>query len=199
MTDKRPFAVKILSKRDLGHTQLKILRSEIDIYRRIKQFGGGEHGVVHSEEILESGSKYYIVMELLEGGDLFERISNRAMQGRAFSEPEAAIAFVQMVVGVLFLHSHGIVHRDLKPENILYESAFSCSLKIADFGLSKCVPSSQLRCSLGGQDEGEEFGMPAIAAMSTRVGTPGYAAPEVLNGQQYTQASLDKYICRCIE
>ena len=57
-------------------------------------------------------------MELLNGGELFEKI----VEVGSFPEPEAAVVFARLVAAVDFLHARDVVHRDLKPENILFGS-----------------------------------------------------------------------------
>ena len=54
----------------------------------------------------------YIVLELLQGGELLDRIRKK----KSFTEPEASNIMLKLVNAVDFMHSKGIVHRDLKPE-----------------------------------------------------------------------------------
>ena len=72
----------------------------------------------------------FIVMELLSGGELFNRIVE---QGR-FTEANAAALFAQILLSMEYLHSLNIVHRDVKPENILYVKEGSQEIKLIDFG-----------------------------------------------------------------
>lgn len=85
-------------------------------------------------DMYETKKKIYMVMELLGGGELFDRIIEKS----SYSEKEAA-AVVKSIVGALgYLHGKGIVHRDLKPENLMYASDGDDSvIKITDFGLAK--------------------------------------------------------------
>ena len=81
---------------------------------------------------------------------------------------------------MLYLHDRNICHRDLKPENILLATADpDAELKIADFGLSKVASS-----------------LPEDFLMTTRCGTPGYIAPEVL-AQEVTDGELRRYGTSC--
>lgn len=99
----------------------------------------------------------YIVMELMSGGELFDRIIAK----EHYSEKEAVDVFKQIVAAIQHCHSMDIVHRDLKPENLLFAStAEDAPLKLADFGLAVLLKPN-------------EFGHAAC-------GTPGYVAPEVL-------------------
>lgn len=67
------------------------------------------------QDSFETTHKLFIVMELVKGGDLFDRIIDK---GR-YSESEAREVMRMLLEAVRYLHSKGIVHRDLKPENIL--------------------------------------------------------------------------------
>ena len=86
--------------------------------------------------VKESGKEkeiVYIVLELANGGELFDFI---AISGR-FNESIARFYFKQLINGLNFCHQSGITHRDLKPENILLDSNYT--LKIADFGFAAPV------------------------------------------------------------
>uniref|UniRef100_A0A8B9RHF3 Calcium/calmodulin dependent protein kinase IG n=1 Tax=Astyanax mexicanus TaxID=7994 RepID=A0A8B9RHF3_ASTMX len=145
--------VKKKNKRDIN------LENEIAVLRRIKH-----ENVVGLEDFYESRSHYYLVMQLVSGGELFDRILDRGM----YSEMDASLVIRQVLEAVSYLHINGIVHRDLKPENLLYYSQDENSkIMISDFGLSKM------------EDNG---------IMSTACGTPGYVAPEVLAQKPYSKA-----------
>lgn len=117
------------------------------------------------KEIFDSSDKLYIVLELVTGGELFDRIVSKG----SYSEKEASELMKQVLDALSYLHAKGIVHRDLKPENLLYASpAPDAPIKLADFGLAKIVSS-------GGQS----------SVMHTTCGTPGYVAPEVLKNDGY--------------
>ncbi|XP_051961646.1 calcium/calmodulin-dependent protein kinase type 1D-like isoform X1 [Xyrauchen texanus] len=153
---RKLFAMKCLkkkNKRDLN------LENEIAVLRRIKH-----DNVVCLEDFYESRTHYYLVMQLVSGGELFDRILDRGM----YSELDASLVIRQVLEAVSYLHKNGVVHRDLKPENLLYYSPDENSkIMISDFGLSKM----------------EENGI-----MSTACGTPGYVAPEVLAQKPYSKA-----------
>lgn len=107
----------------------------------------------------QAADKYYMVMELATGGELFDRIISRGN----FSERDAVKVLVMILQAVQYLHKLGITHRDLKPENLLYYHPGNDSkLLLTDFGLA----SSQM----SGND----------TTMQTACGTPEYIAPEVI-------------------
>jgi serine/threonine protein kinase len=120
-----------------------------------------------------SSNNIYLVMELLHGGDLFDRIVEK---GR-FSEKESRRVMRRLLNAIHYLHEEcNIVHRDLKPENILcvHRGLDRCTeVKITDFGLAKAVNGCQ-------------------ESLKTFCGTPQYFAPEVLK-RRSTVAGRGRY------
>ncbi|KAH9731301.1 CBL-interacting serine/threonine-protein kinase 9 [Citrus sinensis] len=127
------------------------------------------------EQVMASKTKIYIVLEFIDGGELFDKI---AKHGR-LKEDEARRYFQQLINAVDYCHSRGVFHRDLKPENLLLDSYGV--LKISDFGLSAI--SQQVR----------EDGL-----LHTACGTPNYVAPEVLNDKGYDGRASDVWSCGVI-
>eukprot|EP00465_Bigelowiella_longifila_P014758 CAMPEP_0185257992 /NCGR_PEP_ID=MMETSP1359-20130426/6984_1 /TAXON_ID=552665 /ORGANISM="Bigelowiella longifila, Strain CCMP242" /LENGTH=335 /DNA_ID=CAMNT_0027843313 /DNA_START=56 /DNA_END=1063 /DNA_ORIENTATION=+ len=159
--DKKELAVKIIKKTKLKQEELKIVHDEVKIMKRI------DHpNCVKLEEIFETNKKLYLVMEILSGGELFDRIVAKG----SYSEREASGVIKAVGLALKYLHSIGVVHRDLKPENLIYANHTNDSqIKITDFGLAKLKPNNG-------------------SSMNTACGTPGYVAPEVLRKQKYTEA-----------
>ncbi|XP_026092894.1 calcium/calmodulin-dependent protein kinase type 1D-like isoform X1 [Carassius auratus] len=152
----KPFAMKCVKKKNKRDVNLE---NEIAVLRKIQH-----DNVVCLEDFYESRTHYYLLMQLVSGGELFDRILDRGM----YSEADASRLIRQVLEAVSYLHKNGIVHRDLKPENLLYYSPDENSkIMISDFGLSKM------------EDNG---------VMSTACGTPGYVAPEVLAQKPYSKA-----------
>lgn len=97
-----------------------------------------EYNTEEGEIIIKGSGKYiliyFIVLELVEQGDLFSFIKVKNKAG-GFNEKFARHYFRQLIQAISYLHDEqGVVHRDLKPENLLLNSDYQ--LKIADFGLS---------------------------------------------------------------
>ncbi|XP_045448052.1 ovarian-specific serine/threonine-protein kinase Lok-like [Melitaea cinxia] len=152
------YAMKVIKKSRLTNGQINHLNDPVKIMNEINIMTALRHPcIISTEEVFDSLDAVYIVLELMQGGELFDRISKL---GR-LPERLTKLLFRQMVLAVKYLHSQGITHRDLKPENVLLESKEDETLvKITDFGLSKFV----------GED----------SFMKTMCGTPLYLAPEVL-------------------
>ncbi len=113
LIDKTRWAVKIVNKTALTTKDRIALASEINIVLAVHH----EH-IVRVKEIFSSKSKICIVMELMSGGELFDRIVTKSF----YSEQEAKVAIIQVVTAIDYCHDMNIAHRDLKPENILYDS-----------------------------------------------------------------------------
>ncbi|CAK0800537.1 unnamed protein product [Prorocentrum cordatum] len=117
-------------------------------------------------DVYDQGNMLYLVMELMEGGELFDRV----VKQRAFSEPAAVESTTQILWALNYLHKHNVVHRDLKPENIVFDRKDSSVLKLIDFGFSRIWE-------------------PGVN-MEAEFGSPGYMAPEVLTGSYTSQCDL---------
>uniref|UniRef100_A0A4W4EE18 Protein kinase domain-containing protein n=1 Tax=Electrophorus electricus TaxID=8005 RepID=A0A4W4EE18_ELEEL len=152
-------AIKCIPKKALEGKENSI-ENEIAVLHKIKHAN-----IVSLEDIYESKSHLYLVMQLVSGGELFDRIVEKGF----YTEKDASKLIRQILDAVKYLHDMGIVHRDLKPENLLYYSMDEDSkIMISDFGLSKIEGSGSV--------------------MSTACGTPGYVAPEVLAQKPYSKA-----------
>lgn len=152
------YAVKIIDKKALKGKE-DSLENEIKVLRRLTH-----PNIVQLLETFEDKQKFYLIMELVTGGELFDRIVEKG----SYTEKDASGLIRQILEAVDYMHEQGVVHRDLKPENLLYYSPDEDSkIMISDFGLSKM----------------EDSGI-----METACGTPGYVAPEVLAQKPYGKA-----------
>lgn len=104
------------------------------------------HGVL--ELIQDSKSTLFLVIELVSGGELFER--TMTMPSSIRPDDFARKYFTQLLSGIAYCHKRGVVHRDLKPENLLLsDPSDSAVLKIADFGLSSVVFAAEQNSDSG--------------------------------------------------
>jgi len=155
------FAVKLMDLNDpeLGTSVLeaeKEVLSEVSVLHRVRH-----GGIVELFETFKWLDRYFLVMEDLRGGDLFDRIEQQG----PFNEADAGPLIYQVASAVSHLHSNGIVHRDIKPDNLVFESRDTDALiKLIDFGYAGSVDPN------GGG--GQLVGL---------CGTPDYAAPEILS------------------
>ncbi|XP_051018120.1 serine/threonine-protein kinase Chk2 [Acomys russatus] len=150
-------AIKIISKRRFALSSSRepdtapSVETEIEILKKLSH-----PCIIKIKEVFDA-EDYYIVLELMEGGELFDRV----VGNQRLKEATCKLYFYQMLLAVHYLHENGIIHRDLKPENVLLSSQEEdCLIKITDFGQSKILGETSL--------------------MRTLCGTPTYLAPEVL-------------------
>jgi serine/threonine-protein kinase len=130
--------------------------------------------IVEITDFGEDGGLAFLVMEFVEGPSLHELLS-----GGRFAWARAARMAMQLASALGRAHEHGVVHRDLKPENVLVTTRASPArdgmaddfVKLGDFGIAKILDA------------------PSITIGETRFGTPGYIAPEVVEGQAATPAA----------
>jgi calcium/calmodulin-dependent protein kinase I len=145
-------AVKIIKKQAGNAKQTNMLKIEIEILRNAQH-----PNVIKLYEVFETRTHYYLVLKLITGGELFEKI----VALHNYSEKQASTCIRQLFEGLKALHAQGFIHRDLKPENLLLESDDpESNLLITDFGLSDIL-----------NEEGLAFGA---------VGSPSYISPEIL-------------------
>lgn len=169
---KQNVAIKIMEKKDIREQDFTSqVRREIYIMRHLQH-----KNIVRLHEVLTSETRLYIVMELVKGGELFDRVERGKLP-----EDEARRYFQQLIDGVDFCHKRGVAHRDLKPENLLVDE--NGNIKITDFGFS----------SMKGRDVN-------AGLLYTQCGTPDYCAPEIIEnaGQGYNGAKVDAWSCGII-
>ncbi|KAJ6661849.1 hypothetical protein lerEdw1_013020 [Lerista edwardsae] len=151
------YAVKIISKRLEANTQREITALKLC---------EGHPNVVKLHEIYHDQIHTFLVMELLKGGELLERIQKK----KHFSETEASYIMRRLVSAVSHMHDVGVVHRDLKPENLLFtDESDNSEIKIIDFGFARLKP-------------------PDNQPLKTPCFTLHYAAPELLNHNGYDES-----------
>lgn len=168
-TTNEIYAVKVIDKAQLAKQRLEDqLKREIAVLKMLRH----KH-IVSMREVLQTSRHIYIVLELVEHGELFERI----VQQRRFPEDQARKYFQQLILAVRYCHNQGIAHRDLKPENLLLDR--DGNIKISDFGLANLTNNTD-------------------DLMSTVCGTPNYVAPEVIRDQGYNGFLADLWSCGII-
>lgn len=157
------YAIKTIKKSKVS--RIESLRREIEILRCV------DHPcIIKLYDVYEDDRFIHLVTELCTGGELFDRIIQKTESEEGhYSEKDAKVVVASILSGIEYCHNeHNICHRDLKPENFLFKRPDSdTEIKIIDFGLSRFEDMQ--------------------TAMTTRVGTPYYIAPEVLS-RKYDKA-----------
>jgi len=157
------YAIKVVTKANLKEEDETALKDEISVLMELRH-----SNIMRLYDVFDEKEFYYLVTEKMMGGELFDRI----VQKSYYNEKEARDTCVILFQAMNYCHMHKVAHRDLKPENLLLTSEDNDSdIKIADFGFAKKCPHPQ--------------------SLSTQCGTPGYVAPEILEGSKYdTQADM---------
>uniref|UniRef100_A0AAR2J2Y9 Myosin light chain kinase, smooth muscle n=1 Tax=Pygocentrus nattereri TaxID=42514 RepID=A0AAR2J2Y9_PYGNA len=114
--------------------------------------------LVQCVDAFEGKSDIVMVLEMISGGELFERIIDEDFE---LTEREVIKYMLQIVDGVSFIHKKGIVHLDLKPENIMCVNKTGSKIKLIDFGLARRLENA--------------------GSLKVLFGTPEFVAPEVIN------------------
>lgn len=155
-TTKEQVAVKIVKRKNIDMEDEEALRQEVAILKEL------DHpSVTKLFDYYEETANFYLVMEYLDGGELFDRIVKKTI----YTEKEARDLVFILLSAIKYLHDKDIIHRDLKPENLLLKSkGDDGDVKLADFGFA-------VKC------EGDNI--------TSQCGTPGYIAPEILRKKSY--------------
>ena len=163
-------AIKTVHKKDMKPIEIYQQRREIDVLKQ------SQHpNIVGLIDLFENSDYYYIVLEYMQGKDLFDYI-----QVRSFKLTEHRVKEIAYQIGLAlkYLHNYGIVHRDLKLENVMMSDNLETAVpKLVDFGLAKLI---------GPNEKADE-----------PFGTLGYVAPEVLRKEPYS-FSCDLWSYGCI-
>ncbi|KAJ7507580.1 kinase-like domain-containing protein [Mycena galericulata] len=215
-TTNKKVAVKVVRKFELNasqdgdkHLNPKFKKKprvteRANILKEVQIMRGTNHpSIVRLISFSESEEHYFLVLELMEGGELFHQIVKLTY----FSENLSRHVILQVANGIRYLHEErGVVHRDIKPENLLFEripitpskvpvhrpydeekedegefipgvgGGGIGRVKIADFGLSKVVWNEETM---------------------TPCGTVGYTAPEIVKDERYSK-SVDMWALGCV-
>lgn len=146
-------AIKIIDKNNID-VKVESLKTEVNILMELNH-----PNIVNLTEVYEDANYVYMIMDLMMGGELFDRVCNDYPMG--YSEKTSSQIIQKLVEAIEYLHGKGVIHRDLKPENLLYARPDDDSdIRITDFGLAKIYKGDMV--------------------VKTACGSPNYVAPEVL-------------------
>ena len=167
------WAVKVIDKTKAGPKDIDDVLHEVTMMKTV----GFHPHVVQLKEFFDTPKNMYLILDLLTGGMLFDRI----VQLKHYSENSASKLIKNFLLALEHIHSKGIIHRDLKPENLLLKHnahpnpndvTHLTDVALADFGLSGRTPGQ------------------------TCCGSPSYIAPEVIN-VGYLRTQKEPYDCKC--
>ncbi|XP_048202738.1 myosin light chain kinase, smooth muscle isoform X2 [Perognathus longimembris pacificus] len=122
--------------------------------------------LVQCVDAFEEKANIVMVLEIVSGGELFERIIDEDFE---LTERECIKYMKQISEGVEYIHKQGIVHLDLKPENIMCVNKTGTRIKLIDFGLARRLENA--------------------GSLKVLFGTPEFVAPEVINYEPISYAT----------
>ena len=155
-------AVKILEKDKIeDEVDIERIIREIEILKNIHH-----PNIAQMYETYSTVHNFYIMLEYVSGGDLFDYITCNNF----LSEKESCYFFRQIISVLEYLMEMGISHRDIKPENVLLNENHT-EIKLIDFGLSNYCSQNEL--------------------LHSSCGSPCYASPEMLSGNSYSGNTTD--------
>ncbi|XP_022130090.2 SNF-related serine/threonine-protein kinase isoform X1 [Pieris rapae] len=155
-------AVKVIDKSKLDEVSKSHLFQEVRCMKLVQH-----PNVVRLYEVIDTQTKLYLILELGDGGDLYDYIMRHET---GLSESLARDYFRQIVRAISYCHRLHVVHRDLKPENVVFFEKLGV-VKLTDFGFSnKFCPGQKLETSCG---------------------SLAYSAPEILLGDSYDAPAVD--------
>eukprot|EP00039_Didymoeca_costata_P030096 m.27878 g.27878 ORF g.27878 m.27878 type:complete len:611 (+) comp7947_c0_seq2:351-2183(+) len=158
-------AVKIIDKQKLDEVELNHLHHEVRVMKLLRH-----PSVIRLYQIVDTPNRLFLILELGNGGDMYERIKTRGAE----TEDGAKRIVRQLVSALLYCHNHYVAHRDLKPENIVFcidPDTNTETVKITDFGLCNNYQDGMM--------------------MDTFCGSMVYSSPEVLLQEPYSGPKAD--------
>jgi calcium/calmodulin-dependent protein kinase I len=164
-SDSELYAVKRIPRVDLWEEDAVALQSEIMCLQKVSECDC----IVYLKEVFDETDFTYMVMELLPGGYLIDKI----IEKHFYEESKGLIVAKRLITAVEFCHYHRIAIRDLKPENVLLVESSDTEVKLSDFGHAKIVlqPNS----------------------LTTVCGTEGFVAPEIIEHSPQYDVECDMW------
>lgn len=160
-------AVKVIDKTKLDTVATGHLFQEVRCMKLVQH-----PNIVRLYEVIDTQTKLYLILELGDGGDMFDYIMKHE---EGLNEELAKKYFAQIVHAISYCHRLHVVHRDLKPENVVFFEKQGL-VKLTDFGFSnKFQPGKKL---------------------TTSCGSLAYSAPEILLGDEYDAPAVGEYMVK---
>lgn len=162
--DKRTGALAALKQISKQYTNDSSFQREMDAFLHIRK-SGGHPNICGLRENFEEGEFYYLVLDLIKGGEMFDHL----VKDGAYSEADAARLVREVGSALSFLHGIGLVHTDLKPENLMLSSENSSDavIKVVDFGCAQIIDKNSPYYNPNGNQSFSN--------------TPGYSPPEIID------------------
>ncbi|KAL3924341.1 MAG: hypothetical protein SGILL_001108 [Bacillariaceae sp.] len=157
------FAVKIIRRAKLKASEDEFVLNEVSIMQSLSPYG---EYVVQLLDFYEEPDYFYLVMDYMGGGDVFDRVLKKSK----YTESDARQLTTTLLKATRCMHEAGVAHRDLKPQNLLLTSEDDdARIKVTDFGFARRVHTPQ--------------------SLTSRCGTPTFVAAEILKNIPHDQSA----------
>jgi non-specific serine/threonine protein kinase/NIMA (never in mitosis gene a)-related kinase len=169
--NRKFLCVKVIKIKNIPKKEREATKMEVDLLRRLNH-----PNIVHYKDsfLSQGGNSLCIAMEYCDGGDLASQI--KAARRQLFSENKILHWFVQIALGLHYMHTNKVLHRDLKSQNIFLLG--NGRLVLGDLGISKVLDGTM------------DFAQ-------TQIGTPYYMSPEIFKNKPYSYKS-DVWALGCL-
>ena len=165
ISNNKMYAIKKIKVDNISHYEKKNIINELKIL--------ASHNcpyIIKFKTAFTHINELCIVTEYAQKGDILQLIKLRKTTGNKFSEDEIMHYFVQICMGINYLHKNNIIHRDIKSANIFID--INNNVKLGDFGIIKILQSYMMYAQ-------------------TQIGTPLYMGPEIYKRERYnTKADI---------
>lgn len=149
-------AVKVVLRKKMTKDDERALKVEVRVLEEVR----GHAAIITLYKYFQEPKRHLLVLELMTGGELFQRIVKRS----AYSEADAVLVVKSVAEVLEYIHARDIAHRDLKPENVLLkDDTDNAQVKIADFGFARNVGAGcktacgTPACKLGGSQRSKKL------------------------------------------
>lgn len=156
----KKFVLKYMNLNELSKNKAAGAKREAELMSELNH-----PNLVTLHDVFECDGKLHLVIEHCDGGDLRERITYKKLKKMDFPYPVVRRWMIQLTEGIKALHQAKIIHRDIKPENI-FLTGETDEIRIGDLGISRKIEENQ--------------------RAKTRIGTPRYVSPELMDGTPYS-------------
>ena len=153
--ENKYYAIKRLNFKDINEKEKKQINNEVSCIKKLKH----PNIILYKDSFNDEDNYFNIVTTFCEGGDIYNKIQNQ--KGEYFNEDQILNWFVQILLGLDYIHKNNIIHRDIKPQNIFIKKKHI--ICIGDFGIAKIINQIQTQ------------------TMTSIIGTPLYMSPESFN------------------
>merc|ERR1711970_318940 len=160
--NKKKYILKYINLNELTKNKAAGSQREANLMKKLNN-----DNIVRLIGVFECDGKLHLIMEYCQGGDLRALIRKKLHEEEYFSYNQIRTWMIQLCKGLEAVHEAEVVHRDIKPENIFVGDSQKLNLKIGDLGISRVIDTEKNERA------------------KTRIGTPRYVSPEVLQGKEY--------------